>query len=275
MVQRPDMLASLEAEDLVVQLADGLGLFVAKALSSLLHCRNHGRGAANKNLDIASRRGKLLLDHIGRNEADAAVPLLGRVVEHVVDAELGVLGGERIEILFEQDILRVDVGEDEVHFGVVTLATAADDGLDDLQHGCDASATCDHAEVANHVGGVDHCALGALDAHCLTDLQTRDMLGDVSGGVRLDEEIKVAPVFVRGDGRVRADNFLGLAFDGGAERDVLADGEAEDVGFAGKLESVAARVSCFTPRGIVGPTWRCCGRGRSSPRAQTPGTRPA
>jgi hypothetical protein len=56
----------------------------------------------------------------------------------------------------------------------------------------------------------------------------------------------VAFVFVRGDGSVRADDFFGLAFDGGAEGDVLADGEAEDVGGLGELKSVAGRVSCIT-----------------------------
>lgn len=47
---------------------------------------------------------------------------------------------------------------------------------------------------------------------------------------------------VAGDGRVRAHNLLGGAvglLDGGADGDVLADGEAEDGGGGGELEAVA------------------------------------
>jgi hypothetical protein len=73
------------------------------------------------------------------------------------------------------------------------------------------------------------------------------MLGDIASGVRLDEEVKVALVFVRGDGCVRANDFFGLTSDGGAEGDVLADGEAEDVLLAGELETVAVHVSCIVP----------------------------
>jgi hypothetical protein len=72
------------------------------------------------------------------------------------------------------------------------------------------------------------------------------MLGDIASRVRLDEEVKVTLVFVRGDGSVRADDFFGLTSDGGAERDVLTDGEAEDVLFARELETVAIDVSCIT-----------------------------
>jgi hypothetical protein len=55
----------------------------------------------------------------------------------------------------------------------------------------------------------------------------------------------VALVFVGGDGSVRANNFFGLAFDGGAKGDVLADGEAEDVGLAREFEAVAALISKY------------------------------
>jgi hypothetical protein len=53
----------------------------------------------------------------------------------------------------------------------------------------------------------------------------------------------MALVFVRGDGSVRANDFFGLTVDVGRERDMLADGEAEDVGRAGKFESVAVYIS--------------------------------
>lgn len=42
----------LEAEYLVLELADGTGLSVAKGFSSFLHCANHGRRTAEKNLHV-------------------------------------------------------------------------------------------------------------------------------------------------------------------------------------------------------------------------------
>jgi hypothetical protein len=68
------------------------------------------------------------------------------------------------------------------------------------------------------------------------------MFGDVAGRVRFDEEVEIALVFVRGDGSVGSDDFLGLAGDGSGEGDVLADREAEDVGGVGELEAVDGRI---------------------------------
>lgn len=49
----------------------------------------------------------------------------------------------------------------------------------------------------------------------------------------------MADVFVRGYGRVGANDFLGLPGEHGANGEVLADGEAEDVGGTGEGEAVA------------------------------------
>ena len=69
------------------------------------------------------------------------------------------------------------------------------------------------------------------------------MLGDVALRVGLDEEVEVSRLVVAGDGGVRADDFLGAAVGlgkGGADGDVLADGESENAVARGKLEPVAA-----------------------------------
>lgn len=179
--------------------------------------------------------------------------------------ELAVLCRNRVDVLLEQDVLGVHVREDEVDFCPVACSAAALDSLDDLEHGRDAGSAGDHAEVAHEVGRVDHCALGAADLYGLSDLHRGDVLGDIAGGVRLDEEVDMAAVFIGGDGRVGADDFF--AVDGGGEGDVLADGEAEDVGWAGEGETVA--VGCVSTRPYVRVdvgicTWRCCARGRSS-----------
>lgn len=181
------------------------------------------------------------LNHIGSHEADTAGPALGRVVENVVDAESIVLLLQFLELVLEQDVLGVDVGEDQVNLGSVVAAvagTVADDSLDNLQHGGDTSTTGDHTNVAAHVGGVDHGTLGAADLHVVADLQLGEILGDVTLGVGLDEQIEVSGLIVGGDRGVRANNLLGLTGDSSGERDVLADGEAEDIGGTGEGETV-------------------------------------
>lgn len=55
-------LACLEAEDLVLELADGAGLGVAERLGGLLHGADHGRGTTQHDLDIAGGGGETFLE---------------------------------------------------------------------------------------------------------------------------------------------------------------------------------------------------------------------
>jgi hypothetical protein len=92
--------------------------------------------------------------------------------------------------------------------------------------------------VAAHVGGVDHGALGTTDLHGVADLETGQVLGDVTLGVGLDQQVEVASLVVGRDGGVGADNLLGLAGDGRGEGDVLANGETKDIGGTGQGETI-------------------------------------
>lgn len=182
------------------------------------------------------------VDHLRSDIADTASPALRGLIQNVVDADTLVLLGEGVEVLLEENVLRGDVGKDEVDLGGVAGSAAADNGADDLEHRGDAGAAGNHAKVADHVGGVDKGALGAADANGLADDERGHHLGDVTLGVRLDEQVKVAGLVVAGDGGVGADNLLGGAVglgEGCADGDVLADGEAEDRLGRGELEAVA------------------------------------
>ena len=128
-----------------------------------------------------------------------------------MNAEAVVLGSEGIEVLLEQNILLGDVGEDEVNLGSVARLAAADDGADDLEHGGDARTASDHTEVTDHVGSVNECTLGALDADGLTDSEGSHVTRDVTAGVRLDEEVDEAGRLVAGHGGVGTNNLLGGA----------------------------------------------------------------
>lgn len=192
-----------------------------------------------QNEAIETRRTNL--DHLSGNESDTALPALRRVVQHVVNAEAIVLLGQLVQLVLQQDVLRVDVGEDQVHLGGVVAAvtgTVADDGLDDLQHGSDTRATSDHTNVSAHVGSVDHGALRSADLHGLSNLQAGQVLGDVALRVLLDEEVEVARLVVRGDRSVGAHDLLGLTGDGGREGDVLADGQTQYVSGTRQGEAV-------------------------------------
>jgi hypothetical protein len=181
------------------------------------------------------------LDHVRGNEADTAGPSLRGVVKDIVYTEAVILRNKLLKLLLEQDVIGVDVGEDEVHLGGVVSAvagTVTDDGLDDLEHGGDSGTSGNHTNVPAHVGSVDHGTLGTAHLHGIADLEGGQVLGDVTLGVGLDEEVEVADFIVGGDGSVGADDLLGLAVNGSGERDVLADGQAEDIGGTGQSEAV-------------------------------------
>lgn len=165
-------------------------------------------------------------DHIRGNVSNTASPVLGRVVQHVVYTDIGVLSGKCIKVILEQNVLLCDVGENEVDLSLVTGSTATNDGTNNLKHRGDARATRDHAEVADHVGLVDEGTLRTLYADGLTNNEASHELGDISLRVALDQEVKVTWLVVAGDGGVGTDNLLGLAVGlgkEGADGDVLAD----------------------------------------------------
>ena len=232
--------ARLEAEHLIRKLARRPRLLVAQRLRRLLHRADHRRGPTHQDLHVRRRLRQALRDHVARHEAHAARPLRRWVVQHVVHPELAVLRRQAVEILAQQDILLIHIRVDQIHLGAIPAVPAPQDRLDDLQHRRDACAARDHPDVPAHVRRVDHGALGALDAHRVADPERVDVLRDAAGGVRLNHEVEVAAVdVVGGDGRVGARDLLLLAGDERRERDVLADREAEDVGFRGEPEAVA------------------------------------
>lgn len=185
------------------------------------------------------------LDHIRSNESNTACPALWWVVEHVVHAELGVLPGQLVQILTQQDIVLIDIGKDEINLRLVSLLATSLNSTCDLQHRGDSCTTSNHTEVTDHVGRVNHGALGALDLHGIADIESSQMARDVTGRVGLHDEVEEAGLDVGGDGGVGAHDYLGLGYailigdiEGSGERDVLPDGQAEDVGVVGELEAV-------------------------------------
>jgi hypothetical protein len=152
--------------------------------------------------------------------------------------------GDGIKIILQQNILRRDIGKDEVNLGLITASPAAHNSTNNLQHRRDTSPASDHAEVADHVGRVHKSTLGPAETDRLPDGQRGDVLRDVALRVGLDEEVEVAGLVVAGDRSVGSYDLLGGPvglWAGSADGDVLADGEAEDGIWRGELEAVAGR----------------------------------
>lgn len=165
-------------------------------------------------------------------------------------SEALVLPHELVKVVLEQDVLWIHVCEKQIHLSLVAALAPSEDGTDDLQHGRDTGSASDHTKVPDHVGCVDHGALGTLDLHSVTNLEGCKVLADVASGVRLDEEVEEAGVIVGRDGSVRAHDLarlslLGLGVghvEGRGERDMLSDGQAEDGVLGGELEAIDSSV---------------------------------
>lgn len=147
-------------------------------------------------------------DHVSGDITNTTSPALRRLVKHIVHAETLVLSRKRIQILLEQDVLLRDIGKDQINLSAIASLAAADNRLDDLQHGGNASTTGNHTKVPHHVGRVRESALRSTDADGLADGQGSKVLADVTGGVGLDEQVEEARLLVAADGRVAADDFL-------------------------------------------------------------------
>jgi hypothetical protein len=63
------------------------------------------------------------LDHLRRHEPNTTVPFLRWVVQHVVDLDAIVVSRQSINLVLEQNVLGVDLGEDEVHGCLVASGT--------------------------------------------------------------------------------------------------------------------------------------------------------
>lgn len=121
---------SLELENLVGELGDGVGLIVTEILGNLGHGGDHWGRSTKENLNVSSRGRHVLLDHVSVHKADATGPSLRGIVKNVVDLELGVLLGEQVQLGLQQDVLVVNVGKDEVDLGLVL--GVLHNGTDDL-----------------------------------------------------------------------------------------------------------------------------------------------
>lgn len=142
---------------------------------------------ADKEFAVGGGRvGEVFFDVLLGDKADATLPAGWRVVEDVKDLELGFVNVEKLfEVVLEEDILFVDVGVYESDGGLVK--GIAEGSTDDLDHGGDAGAACDHADVVGDAWRVLEVALGTLDANLVAEFELGKVTGDVAFLIGLED----------------------------------------------------------------------------------------
>jgi len=194
---------------------------------------------AHQELHIRVGCGNLARNHVFGHKSDTSIPALrGRVVQNVVNLKpLGVPNNQFIQLRFEQDIFKPDIGVDERDFGLILWVLY--NGTNDLQHGGDAGATSDHSEVRNESRLIPELTFGTLDADRLAESEERKVPGDVTLLVGLDEQLEVASVIIGGNRRIGAHDVLAVYLR--LYRNVLSNWKAEDVVGISKREFIATR----------------------------------
>lgn len=227
---------NLEHKDLVVDLADCLRGRVIEVGEVFLHGGHHRRRTADENFAVRSVGvGDVLLDVFLGDITNTTFPAGRGVVENVEDLELEFMDVEKfLEVVLEENVFFVDVGVNEGDGGRVERISES--GTDDLDHGGDTCATSDETEVTGHFWLVTEVALGTLDADGITDLEFRDVLGDVAHFVSFDKEVKVTTVIIVVDGRIATGN--GFAFNLSRDRYVLSDRKTKNILYMREFEAV-------------------------------------
>lgn len=146
----------------LLQNSSNIALFLGANLGARNSLHQSG-GTADKELDVvALGLGENLLQQLLGDEAAAADPVLGRLVQDIEGAEaLGVCVLELVELALQQDILLGDVSEDEGDLGLIV--GVLEDGADELVHGGDAGTAGDEGDVVVLVLGPGVLGKGSLD----------------------------------------------------------------------------------------------------------------
>lgn len=124
---------------------------------------------------------------VSSDEANAALPVRWRVVQDVKDLEAVLIFlREFIEFSTEEDILNVDISVDEGNLRAIKRVFEG--STDDLEHGRNASAACNHTDLASERCMVPELALGSPDTNFIADLEQREEARDVALLIRLHEQ---------------------------------------------------------------------------------------
>ena len=124
-------------------------------------------------------RRHVVLNVVLGNKTYATSPTLRRIVEHIVDVETIRVGGSKgIKLLFEKDVLEINIGIDEGELRLVIRVLQC--SVDDLQHGRNTSTTGDHADLARQNWGIFEGTLRTTDANLIPNFEKREVAGDVA-----------------------------------------------------------------------------------------------
>lgn len=132
------------------------------------------------------------LNHTLRHKAHAPCPAFRWIVQDIVDADTLIFFDQNIKLSFQQDVLLIDVGEDEVNLRGVARRPSPPNCIDNLQHGRDTCASGNHAEPPYHIRCVHERTLRPSDADGVAEGEGGDVLRDGALWVGFYEEVEEA-----------------------------------------------------------------------------------
>ena len=157
--------------------------------------RNETR-TAKQDLDVVIRRRQMRRDLILTDKADTASPACRGVVQDVEDLEPGgVLGGELVELLLQQDVFFIHVGVDEAELRAV--GGVFQGGTDNLEHRSDTSAPGDHAQLARELRRISELAPRTFDTDLVSEFEQRHVTRDVTLLIGLCTEVNASYTALR------------------------------------------------------------------------------
>lgn len=194
------------------------------------------RRTADEDLDVVGvGSGRVALDELLGDETALTLPVGGGLVEEVVHVKLLGLGlGDGVDLVLEQNVALGGVTVEKVDLGLVLGVLV--DGLDELVQRGDTGSGTNQGDLLVEVGLPLVLDDGTLEGQGLALLELVDVLGHLSLGVRLDDELKLALLVGVGNGGVRSHHVGALgghvlgeqSGGGGQAQGGVGGGELED-----------------------------------------------
>lgn len=186
------------------------------------------RRATDKDLDVLLRGlEEVLLKVLLGDETSLALPAGGGLVKEEVELELlGVLGGNGLKLVLEQNVRLGHVTVEQANLGLVSGILL--DGVDELVKRGDTTATTNEADLLVEVGLVGVLGDGSLEGNSIIEVEAEDVVTKLAGLVSLNQELERTGGLEVRDGSVRADHVGAL----------LGDKSGEQAGSVSQAENI-------------------------------------
>jgi hypothetical protein len=189
------------------------------------------RWSADEHLDVTgvvARLEHVLFEIVLVNETGLALPLLGWLVDEVVDLELiGVLLGNGVNLVLDENVVFGHVTVEEVNLGLVLRVLV--DAVHQLVQRSDTGARTQQGDLLVHVGLPLVLGDRALDGKGVARLERVDVLGHEALVVDLDDKFEGTLLVWVGDRGVWSNDVLAVLLAGELGQDAAGGLQPEDL----------------------------------------------